>query len=378
MRRALRLAARGRHASPNPMVGCVILDSDGNKVGEGYHVRPGAPHAETVALAQAGARAHGGTAYVTLEPCSHYGRTPPCADALISAGIRRIVAATLDPDSRVSGKGCEKLAAAGVEVEIGVCESAARDLNAAYFKHRTTGLPFVTLKTAMTLDGRTATSAGESRWITSAVTRKWVHRRLRDRCDAIMVGIGTVLADDPVLTTRLLHRPPRNPLRVVVDTRLRIPLSSRVVRDARESGGVLVACGENAADPKRKAELEDAGVVVLPLPVGPDGRVDLRALLVDLGGARGLQSVLVEGGALLAAGMLEAGLVDEYIACIAPKLIGPASPGLRGSEDGGPKTGSALPKAAGLLNGAIAIEGWKVRKSGPDIVIRGRLGLIGA
>lgn len=362
MRRALRLAALGRHASPNPMVGCVLVGEDGRVVAEGYHVRPGTGHAEAVALGRAGERARGATAYVTLEPCSHHARTPPCADALIRAGVGRVVAAVLDPDERVSGSGVARLEAAGIPVTVGVCRDAALLLNAAYIKHRTTGLPYVILKTAMTLDGRIATASGDSRWITSPVTRLWVHRRLRDRCDAVVVGVGTVLSDDPALTTRLAHREGRNPLRVVVDTHLRTPPAAAVVREGLADGLTLIACGEGA-DPARRAEMEAAGAVVFELPLDAAGRVDLRALLAELGGSRGLTSVVIEGGSELAAGFLSAGLVDEYITCIAPKVIG-------GAGAPGPVGGAGL---SALMSGALTLEEVTVRRSGPDVIVRGRV-----
>ena len=242
MRRALRLASLGRHASPNPMVGCVILSQDGNIVGEGYHPMPGQPHAEVFALRDAGEAAYGATAYVTLEPCSHYGRTPPCADALIQAGVKRVVAAMADPDLRVSGQGIQKLRDAGIHVDVGLLSSQASELNAAYIRHRTKGLPWVTVKVAVTLDGKAASSTGDSKWITSDITRRWVHRQLRDRCDAIVVGVGTVLKDDPALTTRITGRTGRDPLRIIVDSRLTTPLESKVVRQSELDGKTVICC----------------------------------------------------------------------------------------------------------------------------------------
>src|SRR3569833_1424197 len=204
IRRALRLTGRGRHASPNPMVGCVIVDPRGYVVGEGFHHAPGGPHAEVWALRSAGdGNAKGATVYVTLEPCSHFGRTPPCANALVEAGVHRVVIAMADPDNRVSGRGIDILKAAGIDVVVGVLEAEARGLIAPYVKHRTTGLPYLHLKSAMTLDGKIATSTGDSKWITSPIARAAVHRQMRDRYDAILCGVGTILADDSQLPTRM-------------------------------------------------------------------------------------------------------------------------------------------------------------------------------
>jgi diaminohydroxyphosphoribosylaminopyrimidine deaminase / 5-amino-6-(5-phosphoribosylamino)uracil reductase len=359
MRRALRLACLGREAAPNPMVGCVLLDANGAKVGEGYHARPGEGHAEVNALAVAGNRARGGAAYVTLEPCSFHGRTPPCADALITAGLSRVVIAMADPDERVSGSGIERLRAAGISVEIGLCEAEARRLNRAYIRHRTTGLPLVTLKTAMTLDGRIATVSGDSRWITSPLTRLWVHRQLRARIPAILVGIGTVLADDPALTVRLPHRPDaRNPWRIVVDSHLRTPFESKVVVQGAKDGKTRIAYVD---DPNGRSErLKQSGASLMRLPPDKHGRVYIPALMEIIGSELPATGVLVEGGAEIAAAFMEQRLVDEYICTIGPKIVG-------GAGAPGPIGGSGL---ASVMGEAVECTGFRVRRSGPDAVLR--------
>lgn len=362
MRRALRLAALGRHASPNPMVGCVLVADNGQVVGEGWHPAPGQPHAEVFALRDAGDRARGATAYVTLEPCSHHGRTPPCADALLAAGVRRVVAAMTDPDTRVGGQGLERLRAGGVDVTVGMGEAEARVLNAAYIKHRTTGLPWVVLKTATTLDGKIATETGSSQWITSPISRRAVHRQLRDHCDAILTGVGTVLADDPSLTTRLTHKQGRNPWRVIVDSRLRTPLGSQVVRLSEADGRTLFAVTE-AADPKRQAELEARGCVVLTCASDSAGRVSLPDLLTRLGTRGDMIGVLVESGGALAASLLQDGLADRWVSFVAPKIVG-------GISAPGPVADLGIRRMADALPGRVQ----SVRRCGPDLVIDVRFG----
>lgn len=362
MRRALRLAARARHASPNPAVGCVLASGDGRIVGEGWTEPPGGPHAEIVALHQAADAARGATAYVTLEPCSHFGRTPPCADALIRAGVVRVVAAMTDPDPRVSGRGLEVLRAANIAVSVGVCEAEAQVLNAAYVKQRTIGLPFVTLKTAQTLDGKIAAASGDSRWITSPISRRAVHRQLRDRCDALLIGIGTILADNPSLTTRLLHRPGRDPLRVIVDSHCRTPLDSQVVRQAESDGKTLVATTD-AADAGRRNALEAAGCQLLTCETDANGRVDLADLMRRLGTRNDILGVLAECGGTLAAGLMRANLVDRWLAFVAPKIVG-------GSDAPGPIGSLEIARMAD----ARSVRFAGVRRCGPDIVIDARFG----
>lgn len=362
LRRALRLAARARHASPNPAVGCVLVSGDGKIVGEGWTEPPGQAHAEIVALRQAGDAARGATAYVTLEPCSHFGRTPPCADALLRAGVARVVAAMTDPDPRVSGRGLEILRAGRVAVSVGVCEREARAFNAAYVKQRTTGLPFVTLKTAQTLDGKIAVSSGDSRWITSPISRRAVHRQLRDRCDALLTGIGTILCDDPALTTRLLHRPGRDPLRVIVDSRCRTPLRSQVVRQAASDGKTLIVMTD-AADAGRRDALEAAGCQLMTCETDANGRVNLADLMRRLGTRNDILGVLAECGGELAAGLIKANLTDRWLAFIAPKIVG-------GSDVPGPVGSLGIARMADAKPMRFA----KMRRCGPDIVIDARFG----
>ena len=301
MRRAIELAGRGLGTtSPNPVVGCLLLDPDGEVVGEGFHAYAGGPHAEIVALAQAGERARGGTAVVTLEPCNHTGRTGPCSLALINAGVRRVVIAVDDPTPVASG-GAVALRTAGVRVETGVRRAEAEQGNIAWLTAVRRGRPYVTWKFAATLDGRSAAADGTSQWITSAPARSDVHA-LRGTMDAIVVGVGTVIADDPQLTVRDIRDGTlaiKQPLRVVVDSAGRTPEKARV-RDAAAPTWIVTA--------------REVGV-------GPDGRVDLAALLTALFG-RGIRSVLLEGGPTLAGSFLAAGLVDQAVGYVAPKLLG--------------------------------------------------------
>ncbi|MBB5689672.1 bifunctional diaminohydroxyphosphoribosylaminopyrimidine deaminase/5-amino-6-(5-phosphoribosylamino)uracil reductase RibD [Roseomonas alkaliterrae] len=329
MRAALALARRGLgNTWPNPAVGCVLV-RDGRVVGRGWTQPGGRPHAETEALRRAGSRARGATAYVTLEPCSHHGRTPPCCDALEAAGVARVVVAMRDPDPRVDGRGLARLRAAGIVVEEGLCAEEARALNAGFFRRIEAGLPVLTLKLASTLDGRIATAAGESRWITGPAARRAVHA-LRARHDAILVGSGTVLADDPDLTCRIpgMERVPM--LRVVADARLRTPLSARLVATARATPTCIVTVPGHP--PAALAPFFAAGVAVQTAPAGEGGGLDLRALLAALA-QRGVTRVLAEGGAGLAAGLLRAGLVDRLAWFHAPGVLGaeglPAAEGLR-------------------------------------------------
>jgi len=316
MRRALALAARGLgRTSPNPAVGAVVVRRD-VVVGEGHHERAGAPHAERVALGNAGQAARGADLYVTLEPCCHYGRTPPCTDAIIKAGIRRVIFASSDPDPRADGKGAQQLRAAGVEVVEGVLRGEADRLNEAYLKHKRTGRPFVTLKLAMSLDGKIATRAGDSRWVTGEAARRRVHE-MRNTSDAVMVGVGTVLADDPRLTTRGIQGG-RDAVRIVCDSRARTPPGAQIISQQSEAP-CLVAVTEGA-DQERLERLSAAGAEVLVLP-GTKGRVNLDALSLALGD-RDIMSVLLEGGGALAWSALDAGILDKVALFYAPMIIG--------------------------------------------------------
>ncbi len=313
---ALARLAEGR-TSPNPLVGAVIV-KNGRVVGEGYHHRAGEPHAEIEALRAAGNSARGATLYVTLEPCAHHGRTPPCTEALIAAGIAEVYYAVGDPNPRVNGKGHAKIEAAGIKVHRGLCEEEARELNRPFFKHVTTGRPFVTAKFAMSLDGKIATRSGDSRWITNPASRQCGHQ-LRNVTDAILVGAGTVLADDPQLTTRLDSDDIRHPLRIIADSRGRVPLSAQLF-DQGLPGQTVVAT-TNATSLAHCAELSARGVDVWRLPSGAQGRVSLTALLDEIG-RRGMLTLLVEGGSELLGAFFAEQQVDRVWAFIAPAIIG--------------------------------------------------------
>ena len=331
MRRALELARRGTAlASPNPCVGAVVLDSAGNIAGEGFHTYAGVKHAEVLALEAAGERARGGTLYLNLEPCCHQGRTGPCVNAVLQAGIKRVVVAMRDPNPLVCGKSLEKLAGAGLEVVEGVLEDEARKLNEAFAKYIRTKLPLVTLKAGMTLDGKIAPPPGESAspsalgvggatggWITSVEARAHV-QELRHASDAILVGVGTIVADDPLLTDRTGLERRRPLLRVILDSRLRLPLESRVVKTARQD--VIVFC--SFAEEKKKQQLEGRGIRVVQVPLGAagDGRPDLGKVLEHLGSME-ITSVIIEGGALVNWAALVAGVVDKVFLYYAPRIL---------------------------------------------------------
>ncbi len=314
MRLALSLAqaAKGQTGA-NPLVGAVVVNG-GHIVGMGAHLRLGEAHAEVNALNMAGHHAENSTVYVSLEPCSHFGRTPPCANRLIQDRVKRVVIATLDPNPRVAGNGVRLLREAGIKVEVGMLQEEAMQMNEMFHKYITTGLPFVTLKAAMTLDGKIATVTGHSRWISGVASRKEVHR-YRHEYQAIMVGIGTVLSDDPELTTRMeiegIH-----PIRVIVDSKLSTPLYVRVVRDGNAQTIILTTLGN---DPNKIDALTQAGVKVIEVNQGE--RVDVRLALTKLA-ELGISSILLEGGATLAGTMLEHRLIDKMILYIAPKIVG--------------------------------------------------------
>lgn len=324
MAMALALARRGLgRVWPNPAVGCVIV-RDGVVVGRGWTQPGGRPHAETEALRRAGAAARGATAYVTLEPCDHVGRTPPCSLALIAAGIARVVVALVDPDPRVRGKGIRRLQEAGLRVDVGVGATLSRDVNRGFLSRVERDRPIFLLKAAASVDGRTATATGDSQWITGPDARADGHR-LRLSHDVILVGRGTVARDDPALTCRLPGAADRSPIRVVVDSRLRLPLERRVFRPPLASGTWVVtgvsAEGQDKEREAKKIALADLGVVVLEVATEASGRVDLTALARALG-ARGITRVLVEGGATLATASLRAGLVGSVMWYRGPQLLG--------------------------------------------------------
>ncbi len=356
MRRALALAARGLgRTSPNPAVGAVVVRGD-TVVGEGFHERAGAPHAERVALGIAGEAARGADLYVTLEPCCHHGRTPPCTEAIIEAGIARVFYACADPDPRASGDGHRQLEAAGVQVEAGLLRDEAERVNEAYLKHKRTGRPFVTLKLAMSLDGKIATRSGDARWITGEAARRRVHE-MRNSSDAVMVGVGTVLADDPRLTTRGIEGG-RDALRVICDSRARTPPDARVISQDSDAP-CLVAVAEGAGAERVEA-LREAGPEVLVLP-GQNGRVDLDALSLALG-EREVMSVLLEGGGTLAWSALKSGMVDKVALFYAPMILG-------GDE--------AIPAVGGLgierIADAFRLREMTVERVGDDLLVEGYL-----
>ena len=330
LHRAIELAARGRcGASPNPMVGAVVLDADGRVAGEGWHAMCGGPHAEVIALREAGDRARGGTLYVSLEPCSHHGRTPPCADAIVAAGISRVVVAARDPNPDAAG-GVERLRAEGIEVCEGPGGTAARTLNRRWLVWAEERRPWVTAKIAMSLDGHTATRTGESMWITGEAARRR-GLELREEHDAILVGVNTVLADDPRLTRRLGTNPGPPLRRIILDARLRTPADAVVVRTDPETTLVVTT---SAADPDRRCALSSAGVEILEVPANATGRVDLDALL-DALGRRRVAALLVEGGATVHGDFADCGLIDELFVFVAPLVIGgPGRPAIGGAGIG--------------------------------------------
>ena len=356
---ALNLAARGEGwVSPNPMVGAVVV-KDGKVVGRGYHRRAGAPHAEVEALGAAGEAARGADLYVTIEPCNHQGRTPPCTQAILGAGVRRVIIATLDPNPQVTGGGAEFLAAQGVDVNVGLLAAEARRLNEAWFLYVNTGRPWVIAKAACSLDGKIATVGGESQWLTGEAARALGHR-LRHRVDAIVVGIGTVLADNPQLTTR---RPRgrgngRDPIRIVLDSRLRLPLTSRLLN--LDSQAPTWVATTSQAPPETICALKARGAQVLVLPADA-GRVSLPALLEELG-ARQVQSLLVEGGAETLGAFFDQRLVNQFYFFYAPKILGgQKAPGMVGGH--------------GIihLGEAHIARNLRVRRVGGDLLVSGYL-----
>jgi diaminohydroxyphosphoribosylaminopyrimidine deaminase/5-amino-6-(5-phosphoribosylamino)uracil reductase len=330
MTRAIRLAKGGLFtADPNPRVGCVLV-KDGEVVGEGFHLRAGEPHAERNALAQAGTKAKGSTAYVTLEPCSHHGRTPPCSDGLIEAGVSRVVVAMQDPNPKVAGEGNRLLEQAGIEVEIGLLQTEAEKLNPGFIKRQLQGLPYVRCKLAMSLDGRTAMASGESKWITGEAARLDVHR-LRARSSAIVTGIGTVQADDPSMNVRLSREDlpelppeaePHQPLRVVLDSQLQISPEAKML--SLPGMTAIICCAER--DPAKRSKLEAAGALVFRRPAGTSC-IELRSVFEYLA-SQEINEILLEAGSVLSGSALAEGLVDELVIYMAPHLMGDSGRGL--------------------------------------------------
>lgn len=355
MQRALELARRGLGlVEPNPQVGCVLVQ-DGQIVGEGWHQRCGGPHAEVNALAAAGSAARGATAYVTLEPCCHHGKTGPCTEALLAAGVARVVVGRQDPNPQVAGRGLAQLRAAGIQVDLGILAEEAAYLVAPFAKLVTTGRPWVIAKWAMTLDGKIATRGGDSRWISGAESRADVHA-LRGRMDAIVVGRGTAEADDPLLTAR--PPGPRTPVRIVVDSQARLSLQSRLVRTAGDAP-LLVATSESAPSDNRKA-LADHGAEVLAL-AGSDAEARLMELLAELG-RRQMTNVLVEGGAHLLGSLWTLQAIDEVQVYLAPKVFG-------GNAGLGPLAGLGVERA----EEAAKLSGVAVQSFGDDVRIAARV-----
>jgi diaminohydroxyphosphoribosylaminopyrimidine deaminase/5-amino-6-(5-phosphoribosylamino)uracil reductase len=352
MRLALQLAEKTLgQTGINPVVGCVIV-KEGRIVGIGSHLQRGSHHAEVNALLMAGKEAEGGTAYVTLEPCSYFGRTPPCADRLVAEKISRVVVACTDPNPQVAGNGIEKLRGHGIRVDVGVLEQEARELNEMFNKFIVSRLPFVTLKSATTLDGKIAAKSGDSKWISGEASRAQVHM-LRHRHQAIMVGVDTVIADDPLLTARL-EVAAIQPVRLVVDSKLRIPLDSRVVKDQETKTIVLTT---NQASIEQMLRLNALGVEVIKCGEGP--RVDLRKAMAIMT-EREIGSILLEGGGRLNGAMLEAGLVDKIVLFLAPKIVG-----------GADAPGAFALQGFDLMSDAIALERVNVERIGNDCCITG-------
>jgi len=354
MKLALRLACRGLgRTSPNPMVGAVIVKDD-RVIGQGYHRFFGGAHAEINAIADASEDVTGATMYVTLEPCCHFGKTPPCVDAIIQKKIGKVVIGTLDPYPEMRGRSLELLKQHGIEARVGVLEEECRSLNEVYLKYTTTGTPFVTVKFAQSLDGRIAASSGDSRWISSPPSLRLAHR-LRSYHDAVLVGVGTVLADNPQLTVRLVRG--RNPKRIVLDSRLRLPLDAALL-SSQESAPTFIATTP-AADSKKVAALSRLGIEVLKIPPDAAGKVDISELLKALA-QRQISSVLVEGGAETITSFLRQGLVDRLVAIVAPKILG------KGTDSVGDLNITDVSRA-------LKLDFIKSYRSGDDLVVEAKI-----
>ncbi len=357
MRMALDLASRGAgYVSPNPMVGAVMVKA-GKIVGRGYHRAVGGPHAEVNAIEDAGDKARGATLYVTLEPCNHYGRTPPCTRKIIDAGIQKVVVAMADPNPDVGGGGNAFLQSGGIEVLCGACEAEARRLNESFIKYVHTKSPFVVLKMAATLDGRIATRMGDARWVTGPAARARVHA-MRHAMDAILVGVGTVKADDPQLTTRLDEGSGVDPIRIVLDTHLSMPDTARMLQQA-SAAQTWVICGPEAAESARD-RLSAQGALVMEAAL-KNGRIDLNLLMGRLG-ARGVTSLLIEGGARLAAAALKADIVDKAVFFYAPKILG--------GDDGIPMFSGPGPDK---MSECLPLHHMELSMAGQDILVEGYL-----
>ena len=357
MKRALELAENGSgFTSPNPLVGAVIV-KDGMIIGEGYHEIYGGPHAEINAFKNATDDVRGATMYVTLEPCSHFGKTPPCAGAIVEKGISKVVIGMIDPNPIVAGRGVSILRESGIEVHTGVLEEECKRLNEIFIKYITTKKPFVILKSAMTLDGKIATSTGDSKWITNDASRTKVHE-IRQRVAGILVGIGTVLSDDPYLTTRLKRTNVSHPVRIVLDTHARIPLGAHVLEDLGEIRTIIATTALASEDHLKSLREKGAEILLLPIK---DDHVDLEALMIALG-ELGIDSVLIEGGSKVNYSAIDAGVVDKVVVFIAPKLIG-------GDEAKTPVGGEGKK----FMRDAIILKNMQIHLIDEDIMIEGYL-----
>lgn len=355
MKRALELAEKGAgYTSPNPLVGAVIV-RDEKIIGEGYHQVYGSYHAEINAFRNAISDVRGAEMYVTLEPCSHYGKTPPCANSIVERGIKKVVVALEDPNPEVSGRGIKILRNNGIEVVTGVLEEESRRLNEIFLKYITTKLPFCILKTAMTLDGKIAARTGDSKWITNEESRKYVHK-LRHRVSSIMVGVGTIIQDDPLLNTRLDMGEGKDPIRIIVDTRGRTPLSARVLN--MESNSKTIIATTELAPKERLEELKSKGAEIIITPL-KNNRVDLKHVMKELG-KRGIDSVLLEGGSELNYSAVESGIIDKVNAFIAPKFIG-------GREAKTPVGGFGR----SMMKDAVVLRDIRIHRFGDDIMVEG-------
>ncbi len=377
MRRAIELAKKGGgYVHPNPLVGCVVVKDD-EIIAEGYHEKYGEFHAERNALTRCQSETKGASLYVTLEPCCHYGKTPPCTEIIIEKGIKKVFVGILDPNPLVAGKGVKILRDAGIEVEVGLCDNEIREMNKVFLKYITTKRPYVIMKTAMTLDGKIAAHTGDSKWVTNEESRKMVHE-LRSELAGVIVGIGTVLADDPMLTCRLKGNH-HQPIRIVVDSNLRIPADSQLVKTAKEYR-TIVACRHFDRSEAERSEVEKSslnvnkqkgfldslqtlemrGLEVIHC-ASKDGHVDINDLMAQLG-AQGIDSLLLEGGGTLNAAFLEAGCVDEVWAFIAPKIIG-------GEGAKTPASGKGIDK----MSDAVNLQNIDIQNINGDILIKGKI-----